>query len=218
MASKRNNEGYADPTAYLATKNIERAERTRRMKNKRKSCLARQKKNKALIGLILLMILFSILNLGAVKSKTEVEEPENTPEMIDIRAYWDEHPEEYTRLSEIHDMALTAGKICPEGASDQCISAVMYVIYNRYKTAGFPNTISEVCSQTNQWQFLNDTHITPRLRQLAKANLDLWEGGEPCVLPCNRNVLYFDATDNGFAMRSVWNGDTEQVIPFFDGK
>lgn len=115
-------------------------------------------------------------------------------------------------------MASTAGRICPEGASDRCLSAVMYVIFNRYKSVGFPDTVSGVCEQPGQWQYRSQAYVTVKLKTLAEDNLALWTSDECHVLPCNRNVLFFrsDEEAEGFWFRSRFEGEDEQFIPYYD--
>lgn len=112
-------------------------------------------------------------------------------------------------------MARIAWRVCPDEVSDECLSAVMYVVYNRARSAGFPSTIESVCNQPDQWSVRDKSLLPSRVVNLALDNLRLWRSGETCTLPCSRETLYFSATDKGLELRSSWSGEVEQFIPYY---
>lgn len=173
---------------------------------------------------IFIVVLMSISFISCTenpKSEAEIIHiPEHTieMEMIDRRDYWKEHPEEnpLIEISKANALARVADAVCPDGASKECLSAVMCVVWNRTKINGFPNTIEEVANQPYQWQgltasFQADNSIT----KLAREKLDEWQSESICYLPIPRNCVYMTLDDNGIWFRSTWNGENEVFVPYF---
>lgn len=164
----------------------------------------------------LALVVYSVLTTSRFRAPTyeSVDESCNTGavigEMVDRRTL-ESDPERVEAAA----MARIAWGVCPDEVSNECLSAVMYVVYNRARSAGFPSTIESVCNQPNQWSVRDKSLLPSRVTNLALDNLRLWRSRETCTLPCSRETLYFSATDRGLELRSSWSGEVEQFIPYY---
>jgi len=173
-----------------------------------------------LIFFVALSVVTMGSDLGFAATPVATPEPTTELEMIDRRTYWDEHPDEDPRkeVSKAHAMARVAEAVCPDGASEECLSAVMCCVWNRTKANGFPNTIEEVASQPNQWQGLAAHSQSSNAGiKLARELLQEWESGEMCTLPIPRNCVFLTLGNHGIWFRSEWNGEDEVYIPYYGG-
>lgn len=169
-----------------------------------------------IITLILLLI------IGASTFSPQVDaEPEPTPipkptiEMIDIRDYWAEHPEE-SPIEEIRQataMANVAQAVCPDGASENCLISVMACVWNRAHTVGFPNTIEEVASQPRQWEGLtSDSCPSNENIKLARKLVKEWQSSYSS--PISKHCVYLRLDTDGIWFRSQWKGEDEIFIAY----
>ena len=166
-------------------------------------------------------IIFISLTFVSGTGKAEAEsipEPTPTMEVINRLDYWKEHPEEcpFEELSKAHAMALVADAVCPDGASKECLRAVMTCVRNRVYTNGFPNTLEEVANQPYQWQGLTtDFQPNDDVKRLARELLQEWEGEEIHVLPIPRNCVFMTLDIDGIWFRSEWDGENEVFVKYF---
>ena len=154
-------------------------------------------------------------NIAYAKIEEPIATPEPTEIIINRIDYYKEHPEEIstTDYGAAEAMARVADAVCPEWASDECKAAVMCCVFNRSKTAGFPDTISEVANQPYQWEGLTtDSIASEESTQLARKMLKEWEG--VCVLPINRNCVFMTKTYEGIGFRSSWDGSNECFVKY----
>ena len=145
----------------------------------------------------------------------EVEEP--TMEMIDRRDYWREHPEEapFETLTKVNALAKVADAVCPDDASRECLTAVMACVWNRSRTAGFPNTLEEVANQPYQWEGLTaDFQPDTEAKNIAREMLAEWDNGTIHYLPIPRNCVFMRLDTDGIWFRSQWDGDDECFIAY----
>lgn len=174
------------------------------------------KKAIAVFSIILISLIFVS---GDVKAEAEsIPEPTPTMEVINRLDYWKENPEEcpFEKLSKAHAMAKVADAVCPDGASKECLSAVMCCVWNRVHTVGFPNTLEAVANQPYQWQGLTaDFQPNGNVKKLARELLQEWESGEIHVLPIPRNCVFMTLDIDGIWFRSTWNGEDEIFIKYF---
>lgn len=171
------------------------------------------KKAIAIFSVILISLTF-ISGSGKAEAETI---PEPTMEIIDRRDYWKEHPEEcpFEELSKAHAMALVADAVCPDGASKECLRAVMTCVRNRVYTDGFPNTFEDVANQPYQWQGLAaDSYPNSDVKRLARELLQEWQG--IYELPIPRNCVFMTLDDNGIWFRSEWDGNDEFYVEYFN--
>ena len=141
--------------------------------------------------------------------------PEPTMEIIDRRDYWAEHPEEspMKEIGKAHAMALVADVVCPDDASETCLTAVMACVWNRANTAGFPNTVEEVAAQPYQWEGMtSDSYPSNETTKLARQMVREWQG--VYELPIPSNCVYFRLDDDGIWFRSQWKGEDEVFIAY----
>ena len=174
------------------------------------------KKAIAIFTVILISLTF-ISGNGEARAES-ISIPESTMEIIDRRDYWKEHPEEcpFEELSKVHAMAKVADAVCPDGASKECLSAVMTCVWNRAHTSGFPNTLEDVANQPYQWQGLTaDSYPSNDATKLARKLLQEWDNEELHKLPIPRNCVYMTLDVDGIYFRSEWNGDNEVFVKYF---
>lgn len=143
--------------------------------------------------------------------------PESEPEMIDRRDYWKEHPEEcpFEALSKANALAKVADAVCPDDASRECLKAVMACVWNRSRTAGFPNTLEEVANQPYQWEGMTaEFQPSNEVNRFAREVLNEWESNTIYQLPIPRNCVYMRLDTDGIYFRSEWNGNDECFIAY----
>ena len=164
--------------------------------------------------IIPVVLIFAVIAMSGAAVPEEAPPPEETAsEAVDVRSTWDES--HYRRLADINALATTAQLICPSGTSDECLTAVMCLIYNRSLAAGFPDSIEGVCNQKGQWQKQNDSEVvSAHIKRLAAEKYDEWTSGEICVLPIPSNCVFLSTGNNGFWFRSKWEGENEAYVPY----
>lgn len=172
---------------------------------------------------ICIITIFASISINSYNANTvayaKVEEPIATPEPTEIIInridYLREHPEEVktTNYSDAQAMARVADAVCPKWTSAECKAAVMCCVYNRSKTTGFPDTITEVANQPYQWEGLTaDSVASEETTQLARELLEEWQG--VCTLPINRNCVFMTKNYDGIWFRSSWDGNNEVFVPY----
>lgn len=185
--------------------------------------MKRNKINKDIAKKIISVVSMLAVSLTFISGNTKAEAesiPESTPtmEIIDRRDYWKEHPEEcpFEEISKAYAMAKVADAICPDGASKECLSAVMCCVWNRVHTNGFPNTLEEVANQPYQWQGMAaDFQPNDNVKKLAREKLNEWESDGIHVLPIPRNHVYLWLDTDGIWFRSEWDGNDEVFVEYF---
>lgn len=174
--------------------------------------------NRKKVGFVCFVAIFALLNFCDGNIQKE-EEPAPTPTptvQIDRVAYWEEHPEEspYELIGNAHAIAVVVDATCSVIESnyyispdDDCKKAIAQCIINRANTAGFPNTIVEVCEQRNQWQGVtHESEASNATHNLIKTMLEKEEsGGIP------KNCVYFCLTGLGIEFRDAWNAEAAHI-------
>ena len=171
-------------------------------------------------GLAFGMALISLLMLSGARLPTEaapVPTPEPTAEVIDRVEWWDTHPEDDPRpaIGEATAAARVADAVCPDG-NKEVKSAIIQCVYNRSLAAGFPDTIEEAANQPHQWEGLNsNVQASMETKTLAKELISQWKNGEGYLIPLN--CVYMAKEADGLHFRSLWNGETERIVPYERG-
>lgn len=155
---------------------------------------------------------FSVVTIGAPLGKPEetcdIQEVVAEPmEAIDIRDYWQEHPDEDPRgkWRDIGHLALVVDAVCPDG-SDEAKICVMEVVCNRVGTPGFGSTIEAVANQPYQWSgYSKSNNPSKETKELAKRfYYSRMDTSTYCpIMP--RSYKYFDAGATIIVFRSEWN-------------
>lgn len=180
--------------------------------------------NKIVIKKVVTTLLVVMISLTFVSGEAKAESisisesTEHTMEIINRIDYWKEHPEEcpFEEISKAHAMALVADAVCPDGASRECLSAVMTCVRNRVYANGFPNTFEGVANQPYQWQGLTaDSYPDNDITKLARELLQEWDSGEIYELIIPRSCVYMCLDKNGIWFRSEWNGEDEVFVEYF---
>lgn len=181
--------------------------------------------NKKLTAFMLLMVGFAVSNLSRTVYK-EPEPVESTPEpvIIDRVSYWEEHPEEspYEDIQNARSVALVASAVTDSIYSIygiepniDCQVSVMQCVLNRVDTAGFPETIQDVCKQPNQWQGLtDDTEVKPNLKEYASKLIEFQDDIHETIIP--EDCVYFCLTPMGIEYRSTWEDSSDGIyfVPY----
>jgi hypothetical protein len=173
------------------------------------------KKTFLIAAIALMSMTFISGNTEAKAEEATIPKPER--EIINRIDYWKEHPEEapFETISKANALAKVADAVCPDNASRECLTAVMACVWNRSRTAGFPNTLEEVANQPYQWEGLTaDFQPNNDVNRLAKEMLDEWENETFYYLPIPRNCVYLWLDDDGIWFRSEWNGADECFIAY----
>lgn len=172
-------------------------------------------KGKATLIIFCLTLILSTLSPKFEEEPAPIIAPEPTIEAIDIRDYWAEHPEEspVEEIRNAHAMAIVAEAVCPDGASENCLIAVMACVWNRANTVGFPNTIEEVAAQPYQWEGLtSDSTYSNETAKLARQKIQEWQSSNELPIPSNCVFLRLDS--GGIWFRSEWKGNDEVFVRY----
>lgn len=169
--------------------------------------------------LIPIFVIFAVLNFcGRKAAMPEVAEAvaEEPIQMIDLVTYWEEHPEE-SPVEDIRNARAIA--VVVDGVSsviekqyyitpcEECKQAIAQCIINRAKTAGFPNTIIEVCEQPYQWEGVTrDTEGSNETSAIAKQLLK----GEAAA-PIPEDCVFFCLTGRGIEFRNAWDSSVATI-------
>ena len=169
---------------------------------------ATMRKKIILIAAVLLFAVANFCSREAPEEEPYVEPPE--PQVIDRVTYWQEHPEEspFEEITKASSITVVVDATCSVimedyqiSPGDECKKAIAQCIINRTHTAGFPNTIVEVCKQPYQWQGVTaDSQASCETLRLIRQMLS---ENEPAPIP--ENCVFFVLTSSGIEFRDNWD-------------
>lgn len=126
------------------------------------------------------------------------------------------HPEDspYEFVSEARHLAVVAESVAPGGGM-AAQESVMWCVFNRVDSAGFPDTVTGVCTQPYQWQgYSQSVQYSSDTYTLARSVLRRWYDGETGNIPAGS--VFMEVTEHGLKYRRLFRY-TESVKIYFDG-
>lgn len=154
--------------------------------------------------------------IAVAAGESAQSEPEHQAESIDRVEYWAAHPEDspYEFVSEARHLAVVAESVAPGGGM-AAQESVMWCVLNRVDSAGFPDTVAGVCTQSYQWQgYSQSVQYSSDTYTLARSVLRRWYDGEMGNIPADS--VFMEVTEHGLKYRRLFR-DTESVKIYFDG-
>ena len=154
--------------------------------------------------------------IAVAAGESAQSEPEHQAESIDRVEYWAAHPEDspYEFVSEARHLAVVAESVALGGGM-AAQESVMWCVLNRVDSAGFPDTVAGVCTQSYQWQgYSQSVQYSSDTYTLARSVLRRWYDGEMGNIPADS--VFMEVTEHGLKYRRLFR-DTESVKIYFDG-
>lgn len=154
--------------------------------------------------------------IAVAAGESAQSEPEHQAESIDRVEYWAAHPEDspYEFVSEARHLAVVAESVAPGGGM-AAQESVMWCVLNRVDSAGFPDTVADVCTQSYQWQgYSQSVQYSSDTYTLARSVLRRWYDGETGNNPAVS--VFMEVTEHGLKYRRLFR-DTESVKIYFVG-
>lgn len=142
---------------------------------------------------------------------------EEESEQINLVEYYKNHPDElYDRIKPFTEERCLAGiadAIAPN-SDDICKIAVMDCVMNRVHANGFPNSITEVCNQKNQWgKYDPKKDISDSSLRVARKYLNKID--ELRISPICRDMTYIRVAEGGLYFRSSWEVKDEIFVSYY---
>lgn len=90
--------------------------------------------------------------------------------------------------------------------SENDLRTCVWCILNRVDNAGYPNSVYEVCSQSQQWMgYSPENPVLDNLYKIAHSELDTWYSG---TRPVDSSYIYLNWTPSRITLRDRWENSS----------